>query len=45
MKEAVAVLIVVLVLIAAVIVGKRRSKSSDGELGGKPSDPATPSRD
>lgn len=45
MKEIIALVICALVLIAAVVAGKQRSKKGEGELGGKPADPAKPSEE
>ncbi|MEN9314392.1 MAG: hypothetical protein RIS35_785 [Pseudomonadota bacterium] len=45
MKEFIALLIVALVLIAAAVAGKQRSKKGKGSLGGKPTDPTKPSEE
>jgi hypothetical protein len=45
MKEFIGLLIVALVLIAAMVAGKQRSKKGEGGIGGKPADPAKPSEE
>lgn len=45
MREFVALVICALVLIAAVVGASQRSKKGEGELGGKPADPAKPSEE